>query len=562
MESEIVKLENKLLKLFQQEEAFVVSINGEWGVGKTHFWDNFVEMHLKDETVAYISLFGKESIKDILNSIMIQISKHFERAEEASEVFGSTKIAGIDLAAVFSIGKPRDFENVIVCIDDFERSSDKLDDKDILGVIAELKERKNCKVVMIYNNEIKSDILSTYKDKVLDYELHYKPTAMESYTHISPKLKVFQEYPLQYFEDIGITNIRVMKRAINALNDFEFIKAELDSHPYIEQEIVYSILKFSVINAQFQNFNFEELVEYVSEKRIAQDGHFDIDNEKEKMLYFFKMGDSNWLIQDELTENIDSYIKSSIPNENALLEIINKRKQQTNRSNVMNLVNEIHSRFNYDLNYKNDKYANDMFSILSKNKESIVEILNIENFIFHISELSTIDSINEKKYHSFGLESLKEYLTDYLKSNTLDDLDHFGTVSKIIDFDSDLDDFMKEIINSQDKKKTASKEKVLELMKSPIKNRSWGNEPELLKSVDVDTYKEYIIEDAEFLKDVMMFIRWTNGFSGSSGFEEAVQKQIDALRDLALNGDETSQFKVKRMLKHLNVPINKEVSQG
>jgi len=561
MESEIVKLENKLLKLFQQEEAFVVSINGEWGVGKTHFWDSFVEMHLKDETVAYVSLFGKESIKDILNSIMIQISKHFKRAEEANEVFGSTKVAGIDLAAVFSIGKPRDFENVIVCIDDFERSSDKLDDKDILGVISELKERKNCKVVMIYNNEIKSDILSSYKDKVLDYELHYKPRAQESFTHISSKLKVFKEYPLSYFENIGITNIRVMKRAVNALNDFEFINEHLNNLPHIEQEIVYTLLKFSVVNAQYQNFNFEELVEYVSEKRFAQDGHFEINDEKENMLYFFDMEDSNWLIQDELTENIDNYTKSSIPDENALINIVNKRKQQVNRSNIMNLASEIYSRFNYDLNYENNEYAKDMFSLLSKNKDNIVEILNVESFIYYISELSTIDSINKGKYHTFGLKSVQDYITRYLESNTLNDLDHFGTVSKIIDFDNSLDDFIKEIIESQDKKKIASKERVLELMKSPIKNRGWGNEPELLKSVEADTYKAYILEDAEFLKDIMMFIKWTKGFSNGSGFEEAVDKQIEALRDLALNGNETSKFKMQKILKHLNIPIEEEANE-
>lgn len=562
IESEIVKLENKLLKLFKQKDAFVISISGEWGVGKTHFFDSFVKTHLKTETVAYVSLFGKESIKDILNSIMIQISKHFERAEEANEVFGSTKIVGIDLAAVFSLGKPRDFKNVIVCIDDFERSSDKLEDKDILGLISELKERKNCKVVMIYNqDEIESDILSNYKDKVLDYELHYKPTALESFTHIKNKLKIFHEETLEYFEDKGITNIRVMRRAINALNDFEFIKIHLTNHSYIKYEILNTLLKFSVVNAQYQNFNFEELVEYISEKRLAQDGHFEINNEKENIFYFFDTEDSNWLMQDALTENIDNYIKSSIPDENALINIVNKRKQQVNRSNVMNLAKKIHSRFNYDLNYENDEYAKDMSLLLFDNKDSIVEILNVESFIYYISELSIIDSTNKGEYHTFGLKSVQDYLTYYLESNTLDDLDHFGTLSAIIDFDNSLDDFIKEIINSQDKKKVASKERILELMKSPIKNRGWGNEPELLKSVEVDTYKTYILEDAEFLKDIMMFIRWTKGFGNGSGFEEAVDKQVEALRDLALNGNNNTQFKMQKILKHLNISIEEEVSE-
>jgi hypothetical protein len=59
-------------------------------------------------------------------------------------------------------------ENVIVCFDDFERISDKLKLKDVLGLISELKEQKKCTVVLILNKkELKDEDLSKYKDKIV-----------------------------------------------------------------------------------------------------------------------------------------------------------------------------------------------------------------------------------------------------------------------------------------------------------------------------------------------------------------------------------------------------------
>ena len=557
VQSEVEKLNTKLVKLFQQEDEFVVSLNGEWGVGKTHFWNDFVEKNLKKQTVAYVSLFGKESIKEILTSIMVQVSTHAKRAEEANEVFRSSKLLGIDLAAVFSIGKPRDFSDVIVCFDDFERTSKKLDDKDILGLISELKEQKKCKVVMIYNQEIKSANFSTYKDKIIDYELHYKPTSAESFNHIKHKLKVFEQHPLEYFERKGITNIRVMKRAVNALNDFAFIESYVNDFPDFEQDVVSTILRFSVVNAKYQTFDFEKLIEYVSSKRFNEKGiEFSIDDDYEDMLYLFDVEDSKWLYADELTNNIDVYIKSSVADEVHLIQITEEWKQQKNRADIRKSVQILHSKFNYDLKYDIKVYAEEMYSLLDKHKDSIVVILSIQGFIEYVDELCTIDSIHEEKYHAFGLENIQKFLTNYLKTESLSSLNTFGVLNNIYRFDEGLEDYIKDIKVSLDKEEIASKEKIINMMYSPIKNGGWGDEPKLLSLVDEGTYKQYIEEDSEFLKQVLGFIQWTNGFSGGSGFETVVNKLIAVLNDIANDGDESVQFKIKRIFKELNIGVD------
>lgn len=557
VQSEVEKLNTKLVKLFKQEDEFVVSLNGEWGVGKTHFWNNFVKEYLTEQTVAYVSLFGKESIKEILTSIMVQVSTHAKRAEEANEVFRSSKLLGIDLAAVFSIGKPRDFSDVIVCFDDFERTSKKLDDKDILGLISELKEQKKCKVVMIYNQEkVESTVFSTYKDKIVDYELHYKPTAAESYNHIKHKLEVFKQYPLEYFERKGITNIRVMKRAVNALNDFAFIESYVKDFPDFEQDVVNIILRFSVVNAKYQTFDVEKLVEYVSSKRFNEKGsEFSINDDYEDMLYFFDVESSGWLHANELTNNINVYIKSSVADEIHLIRITEEWKQQKNRADIRKSVQLLHSKFNYDLKYDIKVYAKEMYSLLTKNKDSIVEILDIQGFIYHIEELCTVDSINEEEYHAFGLEHIQKYLTEYLKTESLTTLDYFGGLSKIYAFDVSLENYIKSIKESLDKDETTSKEKIITLMQNPIKNHGWGDEPKLLSLVDESTYKQFMEEDSEFMKEVLGFIQWTKRFSGSSGFELVVNKLITVLKEIVMNGNESTQFKIKRIFHELNIDV-------
>ena len=202
--SEVERLNERLLDIFQLDEGFVVALNGEWGIGKTFFWNKFIEDNFADrikrKEVVYVSLFGKETIKDIQTDIILQISKFGKLYETINSTIGSSKYAGIDISSVLSLATKTDFKDIIICFDDFERKSDNLHSKDILGLISQFKEQKNCKIVMIYNqNEVHNDdkkVVSNYKDKVIDYELHYKPTVAESYKAVSSRLKAYISYPL------------------------------------------------------------------------------------------------------------------------------------------------------------------------------------------------------------------------------------------------------------------------------------------------------------------------------------------------------------------------------
>ena len=565
IKSEIERLNERLLEIFQLDEGFVVALNGEWGIGKTYFWNEFIEKNfadrVKNKEVVYISLFGKETIKDIQADILLQISKFGKLYERINSAVGSSKFSGIDISSVLSLATKTDFKDIIICFDDFERKSDKLDSKDILGLISQFKEQKNCKIVMIYNQNEVSDndrqVVSDYKDKVIDYELHYKPTVAESYNAVSSRLKVFKDYPLEYLEHKGINNIRVIKRVINALNDFESFEVLVSKDSNIESELVYSIIKLALVNAKYHEFNLKNLKSYVDKKRWSdKKEEVKINQEYEDMLFLINVDSSGYLIPSEIFENINYYIENSIVDKDKLQLIIENMIAQNLNSSLGSKIHNIYTKYNYDTTYSKKEFADDMFNALKEGEDNIVAIVNIGSFLFYVQEVEGI--IGETDIKPFAIEKLKKYLDHEFTKESLRELTAFGNLDKVTEYDSSLKDYVEEYEATSKAKKIASIEDIIEVLQRPIKNGSWGNEPELLKMINKEVYKAYILESSDFLQEVMSFIRWTQGFSGGSGFEAAVNIIIEGMWELVDDEDEVYSFKIEKILKHLNIDRKEE----
>lgn len=70
----VSNLESRLIQIIEQNEPVAIALTGEWGIGKTHFWNYFKDNFLKDknEKIAYISLFGIESLDSLKYEIGIK----------------------------------------------------------------------------------------------------------------------------------------------------------------------------------------------------------------------------------------------------------------------------------------------------------------------------------------------------------------------------------------------------------------------------------------------------------------------------------------------------------
>ncbi|MBZ7946429.1 hypothetical protein H2264_00435 [Campylobacter sp. RM10541] len=273
----------KIEEIFEENKnkPIAIAINGKWGVGKSYFWKNEIVPFLKKKlniTPIYTSVFGKKDEKEIIEDLVSQFLTIENKNADAIRGFieGTFKLLGknIDLNSLFKFFKKEHMRDTIVCIDDFERLSDKISVQDILGLICELKENKGCLVFVIYNeNELfKNDksnqqntemaenkiIFEKYKEKVFDFQIHFAPPTREQFSIFMPKNleKNFDTY--KYFTDIisidelledhHFTNLRELDR-VNYTYKTLLKEFHLEKYPSEEFKKIYNYIFYPIAYA-------------------------------------------------------------------------------------------------------------------------------------------------------------------------------------------------------------------------------------------------------------------------------------------------------------------------
>ena len=148
-------------------------INGEWGVGKTHFWNNKIrkkiesmQLNGKRYTTIYMSLYGISNLEDISKKIFIETTQLMDKnLRKFMDANGQTTIpeyakTGLDMANFFGVtqnGDKIDYsdffstDDKVLCFDDLERAN--VDVIDILGYINNFVEHDHIKTIIICNEK-------------------------------------------------------------------------------------------------------------------------------------------------------------------------------------------------------------------------------------------------------------------------------------------------------------------------------------------------------------------------------------------------------------------------
>ena len=551
-------IQDRLIELLNSTQSFGIALNGKWGVGKTFFWNQLIEEKFSAKKTAYISLFGVETIQQIKNDLLLQIYTQNGFVKKIKDKVGSFKLYGMDISLALSWFEKKDFENVIVCFDDFERISDKLKLKDVLGLISELKEQKKCTVVLILNKkELKDEDLSKYKDKIVDYDFNYEPTVVESFSLIKDNLKSFKQYPLEYFQRHEINNIRIMKRVINALNDYVYFENLVKDYKNIEEELVENILEISTINALELSVDFETLSKYsnpydldeFSKQKYGEPKQEKQKNENyEKLLKYINKKNVGYFYISDITLNIIDYIKNSIVDKDSLQNSINERIKKEKYSSIQEQIRKCTHKARYDLNYSYNQYTKDLFNILESNQNNITEIINADNFLFYIQQLEEFDSENIEKYKKFAIDLLKKYLYIELKGDRYSRWVN-QTISNIKNFDIALNDYYNDFEKNMKNEKISSLESITNLMLNPIRKSSWGEEPDLLAQVNENDIEQYFYQDMNFVDDSLTFL--VNSISRHGNFKIFRNKLLNVIKRINQNGNKDQQVKMKKILEYL-----------
>ena len=275
--------------ILNDDKEFVAMLSGEWGVGKTYFWNNlFTEKELKKSNIAYISLFGYSSLQSIKNDIVMKLSNTEKGKAVIAEIFNNFRtsigardgdessglsLGGSLVSSALSAIPEKSLVGTVICFDDFERLSHKVSLKDVMGLISQFKEQKKCKIVMILNEgELSEDdqkVFAEGKEKIVDYSFNYKPSQEELFEAIKEDIKKIKfcknEWIYDFFKKIDLNNIRIMKQAIYQLNHFSFI-AKYKFDDKVVKEFVEIALNLFIFRAKcnLPYESYKEMIKYKS----------------------------------------------------------------------------------------------------------------------------------------------------------------------------------------------------------------------------------------------------------------------------------------------------------
>ena len=152
---------------------YAIMINGEWGSGKTYFWNHKIKPKIeamqvngKPVTAIYMSLYGISNLEEISKKIFIEttqlMDRNLKKYMDASGVGNIPEYAktGLDMANFFGVtqnGDRLDYgqffstDDKVLCFDDLERAN--VDVIDILGYINNFVEHDHIKTIIICNEK-------------------------------------------------------------------------------------------------------------------------------------------------------------------------------------------------------------------------------------------------------------------------------------------------------------------------------------------------------------------------------------------------------------------------
>ena len=313
-------------------------ITGEWGVGKTYFFNNILSKEIEkvstkeNESVKYkpirISLSGVTSIDDIERRIVAELYPSLNKG---------TKIGKGIFKFLSSVPKIKEYipeipnsdvidsetDNLIICFDDLERRSKTFPIDSLIGYINNLTENNNLKTIIIANtNKIEDKSFDEIKEKLIGREIEYKINIQEVFdTLIQSEFQSFSEYTkflqkeknfiCSFFQDYK--NIRTLKFILTRYHDIHSqIEIIAPSIQYIQSNKE-ALLKDTLL------FAIAIAIEHKKGK-VTRNSKEEVDNKfritrKDLQKYFSKQPSSNQEIKEE-EETILEIIKSKYYNEN------------------------------------------------------------------------------------------------------------------------------------------------------------------------------------------------------------------------------------------------------
>ncbi len=239
----------ELISIFlDSPEPEVFAIHGEWGVGKTYAWNQYLKNHRESnkeykKKYIYVSAFGVDNINQLKSKIASQQYNDLVENEKKKSFhwvsrWSLSKLSYLPKAlkniSFYGVGVTTSIfdelaysviKNCLICIDDIERKGDGLKMTELLGFVSELKEQKNCQLVLIFNDDKFKEVddvqYQEFREKVIDINFLFDPTPEECWELVcnNPKRNDLNDAVIKDIKScvlkLGVNNIRILQKAVH-----------------------------------------------------------------------------------------------------------------------------------------------------------------------------------------------------------------------------------------------------------------------------------------------------------------------------------------------------------
>lgn len=563
------------LQSFFSSEAKVAVIKGEWGVGKTYFWESYISKRIDSNDLtqiaySYISLFGSSSLDDIRKQVFHNakaissdavVDEAFEKEfNESSSLFNKipwvkeglskaqskapilswfsknsqslpfiSKFSGMISSLEYSLVK-----NYIVCIDDLERKGKNLSIKEVMGLIDELAQRKGCKVILIFNessfdSDQDKEQFESYREKVVDIEVNHNPTSKQNLACIFPDSYTRYSTLETVVNDLDIKNIRVLKKIRWALEYFNEFVAGKDAR-IIDELIIHTTLLCCFYYIRDDDLSYSSLKEQLSSNSWLS---FLLDKEKEVSAAEKKyrtLASSMNLHGSVFDEHIAFFLENGYVDDAILRNTVAEFEEKVR-------VDTVSSR----LRSAWDIYSESFSDNLDDFKSSLIDIINEETPRLGLSDFSSAVDILEE----FGEDTTK-FIDNYVRH-------HCDSLSSIDPMHSwDLGRFKSQYLKDEIKRlhNNTKNHNLDDVSKKIAVNRGWNPEDiEFLNSLTKDDYLKWMKGNpvdivTKVRGGLLAFRNLQSSGNDQHKYENIANNVVSALKEIA-SENELNKYRVR-----------------
>jgi hypothetical protein len=361
---------------------YAIIINGDYGIGKTHYIKNDLFRKVKELNVPntekdekfspiLISLFGAKSIEEIQNQIFIELypilkSKGVKIA--AGLTNSVLKYLGNDLKDILaetgaSGNNLSDYSRILICIDDIDRKAKELDLKEVFGFVNNLVENFGAKIILIANEDelrkeinVDRDNYSLLREKVIGISVSFSANVSDIYDEII-KSK-YQEKNTEYYNFLNESKKNIISRIQQNNNNL--------------RNLLFFLEHFKII--------FNGINDFFAKDTVLKEFHSEI---LTQILYFtlpvsieYKSG----ILKPELFEDIKSLYKGGVFDISAFLSKGNGNRFKTEpEEEKVKTYSEIYEEKYFDkTSQKKTLYFETIFKYITGTQSFSIEELILE----------------------------------------------------------------------------------------------------------------------------------------------------------------------------------------